>query len=66
VSADRELLDARLTVRGRWFHLAAYWGSAPGTHRGAWRTDTGRLKGWNLRVGRLARCFTVFVHTRRV
>lgn len=65
MSDNRELLNVRCTVRGRWFRAAVYWGSAPGTHMGFWRTDTGTLKGWNYRVGRLDRCLTALVHTKR-
>jgi len=64
-SRQRTLWNVRATVRGRWWRTAAYWGDAPGSHTGFWRTDYCGLKGWNFRIGSLARCLTVFVHTRQ-
>lgn len=61
---QRTLWNVRLTVRGRWWRTAAYYGLAPGSHMGFWHTDYCGLKGWNYRIGSFARCLTVFVHTR--
>ena len=61
---QRTLWNLRVTIRGRWWRTAAYYGDAPGSHMGFWRTDYCGLRGWNYRVGSLARCLTVFVHTR--
>jgi len=61
---QRTLWDRHLTMRGRWWRAAAFYGDAPGSHMGFWRTDYRGLRGWNLRVGSLARCLTVFVHTK--
>lgn len=65
MSANRELLNLKVTVQGRWFRVAAYWGSAPGSHMGFWRSNAFGLRGWNYRVGNLNRCLTAFVHTKR-
>jgi hypothetical protein len=61
---QRTLWDFHVTVRGRRWRTAAFYGDAPGSHMGFWRTDAFGLRGWNYRVGSLARCLTVFVHTR--
>jgi hypothetical protein len=63
-TAQRTLWDIHFTVRGRWWRTAAFYGDAPGSHMGFWRTDYCGLRGWNYRVGSFARCLTVFVHTR--
>lgn len=61
---QRTLWNLRFTARRRWWRTAAYYGDAPGSHMGFWRTDHRGLKGWNYRIGSLARCVTVLVHTR--
>lgn len=65
MSDQRTLLNLRATLGGRWVRVAVYFGDAPGSHMGFWRSDTGTLAGWNYRVGSLERCLTAFVHTRR-
>lgn len=59
------LLNASIRVMGRRFRVAAYLGDAPGSHMGFWRSDAYGLKGWNYRIGRLDRCFTLLAHMRR-
>ena len=61
---QRTLWNIRLTARGRSWRTAAYYGDAPGSHMGFWRTDYRGLRGWNYRVGSFERCLTIFVHTR--
>lgn len=56
--------DVRLTIGKHWFRLAAYFGEAPGTHMGLWRTRTGTVTGWNYRAGTLRRNLTVLAHKR--
>ena len=50
----------------RWLRFAAYYGQPPGSHIGVWRTDTGWVHGWNLRVGRriVGPTLTFLAHTR--
>ncbi|MDJ0342250.1 hypothetical protein QMK19_03490 [Streptomyces sp. H10-C2] len=62
---QRTLINRSVTVRGRWFRVAAFYGDAPGSHMGFWRTSTGTVRGWNYRVGKVKRCVTVLAHTRR-
>ncbi|MGW2939422.1 hypothetical protein ACWDA7_48790 [Streptomyces sp. NPDC001156] len=62
--SQRILWDFHGTVRGRWWRTAAFYGDAPGSHMGFWRTDRAGLRGWNCRVGSLAHCLTVLVYTR--
>ena len=54
----------RVTVPGRWFRAAAFFGQAPGSHMGFWRTRAYGLCGWNYRAGTIRRCVTVLLHTR--
>jgi hypothetical protein len=62
---QRTFWDFNLTIRGRWWRTAAFYGEAPGSHTGFWRTRAySGLRGWNYRVGTLLRCLTVLVHTR--
>jgi hypothetical protein len=62
-----EFPSIRVTVFGRWFRLAAFLGSPPGSHMGLWRTDSYGLKGLNYRVelGGYHHCFTVLAHTKK-
>lgn len=58
--------DIKVETPRRWYRLAAYFGEAPGSHMGFWRTRTGfsgGLQGWNYRIGTLHRCLTVLAHT---
>jgi hypothetical protein len=57
---------ARLVGR-RWVRVGLIVGQAPGSHRGLWHTDTGRIHGWNFRLGTpyARRCVTVLAHTRQ-
>jgi hypothetical protein len=65
-----ELLDLTVTIRGRWFRVAAHVGAAPGSRMGLWHTDMGSwlpggaVHGWNYRIGSLRRCLTLLAHTR--
>jgi hypothetical protein len=54
------------TTRRRWLRLFAAYGTPPGSHIGLWRTDTGTVHGWNLRIGRryVGPCLTLLTHTR--
>jgi hypothetical protein len=54
----------RLTLPGRWFRVAVFYGTPPGSHMGFWRTRVDTLRGWNYRVGTIRRCATVLLHTR--
>jgi hypothetical protein len=57
-------VDARLVLPGwRWFRIGVFWGTAPGSHMGFWRTRWGSLQGINYRVGTLERNLTVLAHT---
>jgi hypothetical protein len=58
--------DIRFYGRRRWVRLAVYWGVPPGSHIGLWRTDTGTVHGWNLRIGwRHRSTIEGFCHTRK-
>lgn len=53
---------------GRWLRAGVFYGEAPGSHMGLWRTNTGGsnpVHGWNYRIGSIARCLTLLAHTRR-
>jgi hypothetical protein len=52
-----------ITTRRRWYRAGAWFGIAPGHHKGLWHTP-GRVHGWNLRVGSLHKCLTLLGHTR--
>lgn len=54
----------RLTLPGRWFRVAAFFGQPPGSHMGFWRTRAYGLRGWNYRVGTFRHCLTVLLHIR--
>jgi hypothetical protein len=58
--------DVVLETSRRWYRLAAYFGTPPGSHIGVWRTRCDDLRGVNVRFGRRVAgpCLTVFVHTR--
>ncbi len=56
--------DVQVSGARRWVRFAAYFGEAPGSNTGFWRTRWGTMRGWNLRIGPLKRCLTLLVHTR--
>lgn len=45
-----------------WLRVGWHFGSAPGSHRGIWRTSGYGLHGLNIRIGPLRRCWTGLVH----
>ncbi|MEU6324648.1 hypothetical protein [Streptomyces sp. NPDC047009] len=63
-ASQRTLWDFHVTVLGRWWRTAAFYEDAPGSHMDFWRTDYAGLRGWNCRVGSLARFLILLVHTR--
>lgn len=56
--------DIVVETSRRWVRIAGYFGEAPGSHMGLWHTDTGRVHGWNYRIGSIRRCLTLLAHTR--